>query len=293
MAEPALSYWDYVKAAFWRRARLPLLGRMPVNQMALAAVAVLGIVNPGFWLLGAAAEVGYVVWLSSNERFQKLVRAERRMHAQEGWESQIQRLLAKLSPPGRQRYDRLLAECRRVLGMSADLDASSLGGVRDLRSSSLNQLLWIFLRLLRSRELIQENVAGLDRGALDAEVRQLEVRLAEVDRDRDAALARSLEGTVDIQRRRLANLDRAAGSLGVIEAELDRIEQHVELIREEAAVSGKTEMLSTRLDAVTDAMSETNRWMSENAELFGALGGGEIAGSVPDLPRARALEEEG
>lgn len=298
MAEPVLTYGDYLKAAFWLRVRLPLLGRMPANQMALGLVGLLGLINPGFWLLGAAAELGYLAWLSSNDRFQKLVRAERRMGVQEDWESRVLGAVERLSPASRERYDHLLAECRRVLGMSVDLDASSLGGVRDLRSNSLNQLLWIFLRLLRSRELIEDNVAGVDRQGLEADVQRLEARIAEVDHDHDAALARSLVGTLDIQRRRLANLERAAGSLGVIEAELDRIEQHVELIREEAAVSGKTEALSTRLDAVTDAMSETNRWMTDNAELFGSLGAGEeLAGSVSDLPRAvegsRALEEEG
>lgn len=54
MATQSLGYWDYVKAAFKRRARVPLLGYVPYNYLALLAFAVLGTAsqNPGFWLMG-------------------------------------------------------------------------------------------------------------------------------------------------------------------------------------------------------------------------------------------------
>ena len=42
MAAKALSYWDYVKAAFHRHVTVPLLGDMPANKMALAVFGVLG-----------------------------------------------------------------------------------------------------------------------------------------------------------------------------------------------------------------------------------------------------------
>lgn len=291
MAAPRLGYLDYVKAAFRRRVPVPGLGPMPVNAMALGAFAVLGIANPGFWLLGAAAELAYLFGLSSNARFQKLVDAERLLDAQSGWDDRVQGEVEKLTDESRLRYRHLLAQCRRILGISETLDGAGLGGVRGLRSSSLNQLLWIFLRLLRSRELIAENLQGVDRKQIEGEIDRIEVQLGTVDRDKDAALARSLEGTLEIQNRRLANLDRARTSRAVIDAELARIEHHVELIREESAVSGKPEALSDRLDSVTTAMGETTRWMADNAEFFGSLGADDTA-MPSDLPRLPASEEE-
>jgi len=298
MAAPPLTYWDYVRAAFRQRAAVPGLGSMPVNLMALSAFAVLGLANPGFWLLGAALEVAYLTSMSGSARYQKLVQAKRLETVQHGWEDRVQALVEGLGAESRKRYDHLLAECHSVLGLAGGFggfDAAKVElGVRDLRSSSLNQLLWIFLRLLRSRELIEDSLQRVDRAALAAEVAELEKRLAATDADHDPALKRSLEGTLDIQRRRLANLERASSHLGVVRSELDRIERHVELIREEAAVSGRTEVLSDRLDAVTNAMSETNRWMSEHAEFLGSLGGSEMADDVTDLPRPLpAMEEEG
>jgi len=57
----------------------------------------------------------------------------------------------------------------------------------------------------------------------------------------------------------------------VLDAELGRIEQRVALIREEAAVSGRADELSDRLDVVSGTLDETNRWMEQNAEIFGSV----------------------
>ena len=48
------------------RAKLPLLRNFPVNYLALFAFAVPGLINPGFWFLGAGLEVGYLVTMASN-----------------------------------------------------------------------------------------------------------------------------------------------------------------------------------------------------------------------------------
>lgn len=276
-----LTFWDYVKEAFHRRTELPLLGRMPVNKMALGAFAVLGMANPGFWFLGVALEVAYLSWLAGNDRFQKLINAERLLEVQESWKEKVQQSVARLSEEGRSRYRRLLGQCRRILGISETYDGDSLGNFRDLRARSLNQLLGIYLRLLTSKEVILANVVGLDRSQLEAESEKLEKRLAEID---EGPLARSLEGTLEIHRRRLQNLERASESLKVIDAELERIEKQVELIREESAVSRKPEFLSTRLDAVTSAMSETTRWMDRHSDFFSSLGGDEQSEALSQLP---------
>jgi hypothetical protein len=292
MAGAPLSFGDYVKAAFFRPLKLPLLGAMPANLMALGVLGVLGIANPGFWLLAAAGEVAYLFTLAGSQRFQKLVQGEHALLAQGEWSLKIGRAVDRLSPEGRERYRSLVAQCRRVLGVSETLDADSLIGVRDLRSQGLNQLLGIFLRLLTSKDIIVQNVRNLDGARLRKGLESIEKRVAEAAPD--SALHRSLKGTADIQRRRLENLERASQSLQVIEAELDRIEQQVELVREESAVSGKPENLSLRLDAVTSTMSDTTRWMDEHAEFFDSLsGGGETGSSLPDLPEPpRATEGE-
>jgi len=290
MAGDELSYADYLKEAFHRKVDVPLLGRMPLNKMALGAFGVAGLANPGFWFLGAAFELLMLFGVGGSERFQKLVRGERLLRRQQEWAGRVTHAVDRLSPLSRERYRRLLDQCRLILGLSESLDRDSLGNFRDLRAQNLNQLLGIFLRLLGSREAITANLQSLDRTELEADIARLEERLAEAPEG--SALGRSLTGTLDIQRKRLENLDRAGESLAVIDAELERIEQQVELIREESAISGRPEALSMRLDAVTNTMSETSRWMDEHAEFFSSLAGAEAGSALPDLPELPQVVEE-
>ena len=104
MPNDTLSYGDYLKAAFKQPYRIGLMGRMPLNQMGLFAFALLGLVNPGFWFLGAAAEVGYLAILSSNSRFQKMVQGERLLDRQRGADRRVQQAALALAPEARERY---------------------------------------------------------------------------------------------------------------------------------------------------------------------------------------------
>jgi len=289
----ALGFSDFLKAAFRRRLHLPLLGAIPVNLMVLGMVAVLGIANPGFWLLGAAGELAYLSILASSARFQKLVEGERLMAAQAGWEARVHSAAQRLAPASQIRYRRLLGQCRAVLGLSETLDDDGLSSYRDLRSRGLNQMLWIYLRLLASREVIEDNAARVDLGALDAEIESLEARLAGLDAEQDAVLMRSLAGTLAIQRKRSENRSRAQSNLEVIDAELERTERQVELLREESAISGKAEALSARLDTVTQTMTDTSRWIDEHADFFTSLASDDASRAMVDLPRMpERLESE-
>lgn len=283
-----LGYLDYLRAAFRYRPRLGWLGHMPVNQMSLFVFGMLGVVNPGFWFLGAALEIGYLGFLSTNSSFQKLVQGTRLLQRQEGWEEKLQRTLASLLPDSQARYRRLLGLCGLILGISDKTAQEEIGSLRDMRAGGLNQLLSLFLRLLLSRELIIANLAQVDRKGLEDDVERLKARLAGAAPD--SPLARSLQATLDIEGKRLDNLGRAGSSLDVIDAELERIEQQVRLIREETAVSGGPEVVSDRLDAVTATLGETSKWMDQHAELFGTLSTDDLDAAVSSLPRLPEAE---
>ncbi len=259
MAGTSLSYWDYVKAAFHRQIPVPLLGGMPANKMALAGFAVLGLANPGFWFLGAAAELAYLGFLSSSARFQRLAH------------------------PSRERYRALVDECRQILGLATTAGDSEV--LQGWRTGNLNELLWLFMRLLTSREQILGTQARVDRDGLEEAIAGLRTRVEGAEPD--SPLARSLQATLSIQEKRLENLHTATANLAVVEAELERIEQQVRLLREESAVSGGPEMLSARLDAVSSTLTETSRWMDQHADLFQAQDSEEaLTSTLPTLPPA-------
>jgi hypothetical protein len=259
-----LSYWDYVKAAFWKPVRSRVLGAMPLTQMLLASFGIAGFINPGFWLLGLAGVVAFVGGRSASERFQKLVEGERLLQRSGNAEDKMKGAYDRLQPASQARYRALVVVCREVLGLGAGGSESS---VSDFRAGNLNQMLWLFLRLLASREGITDTVARIDRRQLESGLDSLKSRLAAAP-DQEGALARSLRATLEIQEKRLANLDSATNNLAVIDAELERIEQQVRLVREESAVSRSPEALSSRLDSVSATLSETSRWMDQHSDLL-------------------------
>jgi len=286
MASDQLGYWDFLKAAFWRPVRTRVLGAMPLTQMLLVTFGLAGFVNPGFWLLGLASVVALVGGRSASERFQKLVAAERlaatRAQGQRGQADRLQLAYDRLDLASQARYRALVDQCHQILGLAAP--SGDAGLLQDLRAGNLNQLLTLFLGLLASRGLIRDTLAQVDRPLLEQGLATLRQRLAAAEPD--SPLARSLQATVTIQEKRLANLDTAAKNLAVIDAELERIEQQARLIREESAISGGPEALSARLDAVSTTLSETSRWMDQHAELFSALATEDLDAVVPPQPHA-------
>jgi hypothetical protein len=288
MAGGPLSYWDFVKAAFWRPVETRIMGAMPLTQMILAAAGLAGFFNPGFWLLGLAALVAIIGGRSSSERFQKLIQAQQIAARVETAEAKMQKAYERLQPASQSRYRALVLQCREILGLGGRIDEAN---VADFRAGNLNQLLWLFLRMLASRESIQDTLARVDRRQLEAGIEGLKARIAAVG-DAEGALARSLRATLEIQQKRLANLETATNNLAVIDAELDRIEQQVRLVREESAVSGSPEALSARLDSVSSTLSETSRWMDQHAELFNDMTT-DFDATMPAVPRPVATAPTG
>jgi len=288
MAGESFSYWDYVKAAFWKPVRSRVLGAMPLTQMLLVSCGLAGFFNPGFWLLGLAAVVAIVGGRSSSARFQKLLDAERIAARAESAEDGMQKAYERLQPASQSRYRALVLQCREILGMGGGIDERK---VSDFRAGNLNQLLWLFLRLLSSREGVQDTLARVDRRQLEAGIANAKTRVAATP-DPEGPLARSLKATLEIQEKRLSNLDTATNNLAVIDAELERIEQQVRLVREESAVSGSPEALSARLDSVSSTLGETSKWMDQHAEIFSDMARPDFGATNPPVPRPVAVAED-
>ena len=264
MAGEPLAYWDYVKAAFWQPVRSRVLGRDAAHADDPRGFGLARLLQPR--LLAARrspAMVAYLGGRSSSARFQKLVQGERIAARAEGAEDKMQKALERLQPASQSRY-RALRRCSAARSSGIGGGHRRVGNVADMRAGSLNQLLWLFLRLLASRETIQDTLAARRPRQLEAGIESLKTRLAAVA-DPEGALARSLQATLEIQEQAPREpRDRAANNLAVIDAELERIEQQVRLVREESAVSGSPEALSARLDSVVARRSARPRagWTS-------------------------------
>jgi hypothetical protein len=281
MAKPR-GFFDYVLAAFNAR---PIGMFVPPNWIGLGAFALLGVANPGFWVLGAGLELGYLAFLSTNQRFQRTVDAMGSSDSEREWRSKIEALVARLGDRERRRYQVLATRCQTVVEQLAAGGFVS-HGLRE-QNEGMGRLLWMYLRLLSARQTIQHVLDEASRGD------GLERRLSALDADLAAAgisddLRRSLASQADIIRQRLTQQTEARGKLAFLDAELTRIEEQVELIREQAALSTDPELLSQRIDEIVATLGGTSQWIRDQQQVYGAME--DLLSDPPPMasaPRAR------
>ena len=121
---------------------------IPPNWVGLGAFALLGIENPGFWVVGAGLELAYLLTLSSGARFHRLIDGQ-----------QIPCHQAKHAAAGRRAaypagcflirigIAKLADRCQKILEQQHDASAIDLQPQAD----GLGKLLYVYLRLLLTR----------------------------------------------------------------------------------------------------------------------------------------------
>jgi hypothetical protein len=266
MEKTDLTYWDYVKAAFNLRVSLSVFGAIPLNKLFLTGFAILGFGHVGFWFLGLAYEAAYLMIIAGNERFQKLIRGKKLQEHNQAFVEKKQQLYASLDNHSRVRYDLLTASRSHILKSAQQLHGK--GGKTELESQGLEQLQWIFLKLLNTRLKIRKTLEEINKKDLEIEIKQLNKKIAEAQPN--SSFYRSLTGTLEIQERRLQNLKKAEENLAITEAEMNRIENQVNLLKEEIATTTDADFLSLRLDGVLDSIQSTAKWIADNVEIFGS-----------------------
>ena len=288
MASSKPGFMQYLAAAFNAR---PFGMIVAPNWIGIAAVGLLGFAEPGFWVLGAGLEMGYLLLLATNERFQRTVNATApsKPKPADDWTARIGRALLALNEEERRRYQALADRCSSVIDLQVRHSTTGLVGL-EAQQDGLARLTWMYLRLMLARQAIARirTEAGSG-GDLPASLASLERRLA--DESVGGELRRSLEGKAEILRQRISNRAQAEEQMTYIESELERIEQQVELIREQAALSTDPAMLSRRIDEIAATLGGTSQWMRDQQQLIGAMDDLLTEAAPPALPlRARELE---
>jgi hypothetical protein len=284
-------FWQYIKAAFNAK---PIGMFIPPNWVGLATVGLLGyyLNEPGIWVLGAGLELGYLSMLATNARFQRFVNGAAGASAVQFSGQKVQQALNSVSPNDRERYRLLELGCQSVLQLQ-------FGGVTDapgyrMQAESLGRLTWMYLRLLVTRQTIQNVLLAPPAVArpgeprrntppplptmaqADGESRLLQGKLADLrarlaDQTLTEDLRRSLTSQAELIQQRLDRRATAVNKLDYIDAELTRIEQQVELIREQAVLSTDPESFSLKIDEIGASLSGTGEWIAEQQRALGAM----------------------
>jgi len=240
--------WRYLKAAFLVGVEVPALGRVPLNALAAAGFLILGIGHPGFWFLGLAAEAAVVPSLAFSRRFQKLVDAEDRQLSSDDSQSKRKSLVKLLPGDCQSRLANLEKRCEKVLEVYRNAQAEEF--LIDTNRDALENLKWVYLKLLVARYHLMTAGTEDTPQSLARKIHSLEGEMQHSGES--AALRQSKAATLDILKRRLANIQRREQSLEEVESDLTRVESQVDLILDNAAMQGKPQTISADIELASD-----------------------------------------
>ncbi|MBI5018432.1 MAG: hypothetical protein HZB55_23465 [Deltaproteobacteria bacterium] len=277
----------YLWAAFTARPHLPGLGAVPVNLLAVAAAAVLGVAQPAIWLAGLGLETAYLFGLASSRRFQTwtdAVRAAGRTAQTTSQPASVRpqavpdpmvQALRELPLDDRRRYQALDERFGQIRALYRKTHSEDFGA--QANEEALGSLRRTFAQLLVVRNDISAHWVG-EPTQIAREIRDLEEALQ--GRAASEDLRRSRLATLEILRARLENQERKDSVLLEIGAELRRIEAEFDLALENAAISGKPYTVAA--DVLFDLSKVGPELLSQSTQ--------EAAGLEPQPQRARTKE---
>jgi hypothetical protein len=263
----AASFGSYLKAAFNAR---PFGMFIAPNWIGLAGVGLLGFLNPGFWLIGAGVELAYLFGLATNTRFQRAISSGASAGTEKEWKEKMDAMVRRLSDNDQARYVAFVARCRAILDQFQQQDPS--GSSSTVQGENLGKLTWVYVRLLLARRAISRVLKEPTLG----ETQEIETRLTELQaRLKDATLhedlRKSLASQADILQQRVAQRKEGREKLDFLEAEILRIQEQIELLREQSALSADADGMSARLDEITHSLGGASQWLSDQQKLLGSF----------------------
>jgi len=264
---------DYVKEAFlFRWNLLFFLGSTAAAAMTPFAPVLLPLV--------AAGELTYLTGLISIPRFRAAIDAK--VHAAGAAAREpgtpaappvsIVSMLGGLPADARTRFERLHTRCVEMRGIAAGVrgaagDAGA--GAEEIRTPSLDRLLWLFLRLLLSKAALDRFLASMDEGQIGARLTDLRKSLETAKTGGDERIVRSLQDNLASTELRLDNYTRAKKNAEFVSIELDRIEGKIQTLAEMAVNRQDPDFLSSQVDSAADSMRQTEKAVSELQHLTG------------------------
>ena len=303
----------YLKEAFMFRWNLLVFGG------AAAAAVVSGHADIALPLV-AAAEVTYLAGLATLPRFQAAIDAKARSEQPGGFSGmrdpnrrepenpqaardRILEVLKSLTEDRRSRFLRLRARCvemSRIANAVRGETRDSSGASTELRTPALDRLLWVFLRLLLSEQAISRFLQAADEASIEKGIADLQGRrkkradsVGEANQA-DDRIIRSLDDSITTAMARKENLDKAKQNAEFVATELDRLENKIAAVTEMAVAYTDPDEMSSRIDAISDGISQTEQTIRELQQITG-VADAEVTPSIleTDLAPPRTLEGAG
>jgi hypothetical protein len=261
---------DYLKEAFFFRWNLLFF----LGGLAGAAIAPLPDVTVPLMFAG---ELAYLAALTSLPRFRAAINAK--VHASQGTTPaaattapSLVVMLAGLPGELRNRFERLHARCVEMRHLAVGVRGASgrdSGSAEEIRTPGLDRLLWLFLRLLMSKNALDRFLTTMSSEEINTRLEQLKKDLAGAQQAADERIVRSLQDSIAMAELRLDNYERAKKNAQFVTIELDRMESKIQALAEMAVNRQDPDLISSQVDSAAESMRQTEKAVSELQHLTG------------------------
>ncbi len=248
-----------------------------------------------------AAELAYLTGLSAMPRFRTAIDAK--IAAQErgedrtltpSAESTLQRMIESLPSTALRRFLSLRQRCTEMREIAAGVRGHAQTDSGDvaadaMRSSALDRLLFLFLKLLVSQAMLERFLNTTSERELELRLQDVQTRRAEAQTSNDERIVRSLADSEADATLRLDNYRRSMKDAEFVNVELDRIETKIRALVEMAVSRQDADALSVQVTAAADSMKQTEDAVNSLQHLTGMESALEDTPPILQADMARVL----
>ncbi len=240
------------------------------NLLGFGAAVVVGILSgrPDIVLPAAlAAELGYLGFIGVNERFQNVLRGKALLEEKEVANStrKLRDMIGFLSPHDRERFDTLRDRCVQFKDLRDRMrTGSGIQVLSELRTGSLDKMLWLFLKLLHHKTGLDRFLDTTDEDVLARQSEEAHAGLEEArNQQRGERLLRSLREKAAAIDERLANYRAAEETRELVNTELDKTEQRIAHISEVGMTGRAPSDLGIQIDSIAESMANSEATLGD------------------------------
>ena len=222
----------------------------------------------------AALELIYLAGLSSNPRFQDAVIAAERKNEKamrSSSSTKLNRILTALDNEDRSRYEGLKDLClelRHIADRIKGTIKTELEVISDVQVNSINRLLWMYLKLLYSKNALEAYFKAINVKEIQARIKGAKERLEAMgpeDNDSEAEAKRreSLMDLLKTSQKRLENYRISTDNYDFIGLELERLYAKITSLAEMGINQQDPNLITNEISVVSSSIEKAERTMDE------------------------------
>ena len=258
----------YIKKAFLYRRNLMVLG------MGFAVGLISG--KPDIILpLLAVGEVIFLAALISRPRFRDAIDAAelKKEKSQRELEStrKANHMLYSLKREDRNQFKELKNSCLKLQQISSGMKGerySKSGIMSDFHDGAVNNMLWLFLRLLYSKNMLEKFFDTIDEKEIIGDIESAKRRIEEIgpqleDTEEEIKRRKLLDDTLETAEARLDNYRKAVENHDLIKLEIERLSTKISRLSEKSVNWRDSDSITIEVDGVTDSVKQTEKAIGE------------------------------